>query len=236
MLLQGWPKPRAMRAFFEIAATLIARTAVGMVAYLAMTISATRLGALPTAVHQIAMQTFWFLSFLPEPLSMAAQSLLARDAQRPAAAAAWAHLLLRSGALLGVALAGVVAAAFTHGSWAFTADAALRGMVAELAPLGALCMCICGAMMMLDGISIGAGDYHHLPPSIGFGLAATLATLEAGRRAGAGLHSVWWALVAFYASRLAGHGLHFWRTRRSSVFAGGSGVPGKAQEQAAAAA
>ena len=41
------------------------------------------------------MQTFWFLSYFPEPLSLAAQTLLARDRTRPAQAAQWAWLLLR---------------------------------------------------------------------------------------------------------------------------------------------
>lgn len=43
--------------------------------------------------------------------------------------------------------------------------------------------------------------------------------LAVGRRAGWGLGATWWALVAFYVTRLAGHSLHFWRTG-GGVFAG----------------
>jgi Na+-driven multidrug efflux pump len=213
---------------FSVAATLIARTAVGMAAYMAMTAAATRLGPLPTAAHQIAMQTFWFLSFFPEPLSMAAQSLLPRDAAaadddaaRPAAAAARARLLQAAGAGLGAALAGVVALVFARGAWVFTSDPAVAAAVAALAPLGALCMALCGPLVALDGIAIGSGDYAHLPPAIGAGLLGVLGVLGAGRARGAGLEGVWWALAAFYALRLMGHGAHFWRARRRSVFAGG---------------
>lgn len=42
------------------------------------------------------MQTFWFLAYFPEPLSLAAQTLLARDKGQPTQAAYWAWLLLRS--------------------------------------------------------------------------------------------------------------------------------------------
>ncbi len=40
-----------------------------------------------------------------------------------------------------------------------------------------------------------------------------------GRQAGWGLGATWWALVAFYVTRLAGHSLHYWRTG-GGVFAG----------------
>ena len=48
----------------------------------------------------LPLQTFWFLSYFPEPLSLTAQSLLARDRANPARAAHWARLLLRCALLL----------------------------------------------------------------------------------------------------------------------------------------
>lgn len=51
-------------------------------------------GCLP-ACPPAPSQTFWFLSYFPEPLSLTAQSLLARDRGHPERAAHWAWLLLR---------------------------------------------------------------------------------------------------------------------------------------------
>jgi Na+-driven multidrug efflux pump len=52
----GAPTAAAARRVAELAAALVARTAVGVAAYAAMTIAATRLGPGPAAAHQVAMQ------------------------------------------------------------------------------------------------------------------------------------------------------------------------------------
>lgn len=49
--------------------------------------------------------------------------------------------------------------------------------------------------------------------------ASALPSAAVGRQAGWGLGATWWALVAFYITRLTGHALHFWRTG-GGVFAG----------------
>ena len=87
------------------------------------------------------------------------------------------------------------------------------------------CLLRCPAvMMMFDGISVGAGDYGHLPLATGAGLLATLGALSAGRRYGLGLSGVWLGLIGFYATRLAGHLVHFGASWRTNVFSGrGSG-------------
>lgn len=48
---------------------------------------------------------------------------------------------------------------------------------------------------------------RHLPASTLAGLLSTLGVLWGGARLGLGLEAVWWALVAFYSSRLA---VHLW--------------------------
>ena len=53
-------------------------------------------------------QVFWCLSYVMEPFSLAAQSLLARDRYCRQRAAAWARLLLKAGSGLGVVLAGAL--------------------------------------------------------------------------------------------------------------------------------
>lgn len=76
----------------------------------------------------------------------------------------------RSGAALGLALAGAVWAVFTRGSWLFTADAAVQAAVAQLAPVGMLCISVCsGAAQMCRATrprpAAAAMHACHLPPS-----------------------------------------------------------------------
>ena len=141
--------------FATVGSTLIARTAVGMAAYFSMTAAATSLGMVAAAAHQVAMQIFWFISFLPEPLSMAAQTLVAKEAGDPKAASGWARLLVASGTGFGVFLALIAAVALLCASPIFTPDIVVQQIVQSLAPYAALAMGICGLMMMFDGISIG---------------------------------------------------------------------------------
>ena len=216
----GLPKMASLRPFLDVGATLISRTAAGMIAYFAMAVAATRLGTSLVAAHQIAMQIFWFLSFFPEPLSMAAQSLIAKERGSSAAAKTWAWLLLRCSFLSGVLLTGAVAAALYFGAGLFTTDLVVQEAVRSLVPHGAAAMAICTVMMAFDGISIGAGSFSHLPVAVGLGMAAVLCVLWGGD---GGLSRVWVALVAFYGTRLVGHLLYYIAFWEDSVFGGGGG-------------
>lgn len=116
----------------------------------------------------------------------------------------------------------MLAGIFTRGTWIFTQDATVQHTIAGLTPVGVLATIICSCMMMFDGISIGSGDYQHLPLGNAVGLLLTLGVLWASRRWGLGLPGVWWALVTFYATRLLVHLVHYAARGRSSVFWGGS--------------
>ena len=212
------PQLSSLKPFLNVAITLIARTAVGMVAYFAMAVAATRLGTTGAATHQVAMQIFWFISFFPEPLSMAAQSLIAKERYSPHAAKSWAWLLVTQGLVFGLILAAVVAAALYLGPGMFTTDAAVRAGVQSLAPLGALAMAVCGVMMMFDGVSIGSGQFRHLPVSVALGMVAVLSVLCFGMQGGGSLAAVWYSLIAFYATRLGVHVIYYAITWKSSVF------------------
>ena len=57
-------------------------------------------------------------------------------------------------------------------------------------------------------------------------LPALLSCAAVGRSQGWGLASVWWALVAFYTTRLAGHLLRYWSLGGGVFAGGGSGAEG----------
>jgi Na+-driven multidrug efflux pump len=167
------------------------------------------------------MQIFWCMSFLLEPLSLAAQSLIAQDSRRADRAQRWSWTVLGSGLVLGTMVTGCLAALYLNMSWVFTSDAVVQQGMGGLVAVACLAMLLCAPMMMLDGISVGSADFKHIPASVLVGSAATLCTLYLAQQNQMGLAGVWWALNAFYASRLAGHLLHYWRIWPRSVFRAG---------------
>ena len=215
---QGMYVKKTLRTYARVAGTLVTRTAVGMIAYFAMAFAANCLGPAGAAAHQIALQIFWFLSFFPEPLSMAAQTLIAKERSHPKAARAWARLLVCTGFGLGMFLAAVLALAFLSGPVLFTTDVVVQDLVRSLTPYGSISMMVCGVMMMFDGVSIGADSFRHLPASVGVAMVVTVGTLWLGYQYGTGLRGVWLALIAFYAMRLCGHLVFYASTRRNNVF------------------
>jgi hypothetical protein len=81
---------------------------------------------------QVALQLFWLLSFCPEPLSMSAQSLIARDSADRQRITIMCWLLLRLAGFLSIGLAALVATCFLFGSYLFTVDDEIIAGVHEL--------------------------------------------------------------------------------------------------------
>lgn len=203
-------KGTEMKTFGTVGGALIARTAAGMAAYFAMATSAMGMGIFAAAAHQVAMQMFWFISYFPEPLSMAAQTLIARDhTKHPVAARQWAWRLVSTGSLVGMALSVVTVATLTWGTCLFSPDIAIQQTVQSLASLGGLAIALCSILMMFDGISIGSGALAHLPIGVAAGLVVVLGILYSNFSFAEGLKGVWWALNGFYATRLLIHLLYY---------------------------
>jgi hypothetical protein len=62
----------------------------------------------PDACWQVSLQLFWFFSYFPEPLSITAQSLIARDMRQPARVQRLAKMLIGIGLVAGTSLALIV--------------------------------------------------------------------------------------------------------------------------------
>lgn len=155
---------------------------------------------------------------VPEPLSMAAQSLVARDSTDPSRVRRLTRLLLKLGLVTGITLAAVIALIMTKLPWLFTSD---KSVAADLGQLVVQAMCstlLCSVVMMFDGISIGSNDFRHLPQTNLFGWIVTVVVLLVGRRFNGGLGSVWWSLSLFFVTRLAWHVLHIYRHWATSAF------------------
>jgi hypothetical protein len=87
--------------------------------------AAMDVAALPiqlSELMQVALQLFWLLSFFPEPLSMTAQSLIARDATDRQQVISTCWLLVKMAGFMSIGLAALVATCFLFGSYLFTPD------------------------------------------------------------------------------------------------------------------
>jgi hypothetical protein len=93
---------------------------------------------------QIALQMFWLLSFVPEPLSMAAQSLIARDSTDSLRVRKMTWLLVHIASFMSIVLAGIVAGGFYYGAKMFSPDPdivdGVRSLVLPVRTLPATCV------------------------------------------------------------------------------------------------
>jgi len=217
----GIPSVRALRPFLTVGGTLFSRTMLQMMAYSAISYSAMALGTLATAAHQVALQVFWFLSYFPEPLSITAQSLIARDLQQPQRVRRLARSLLKVGAVMGLMLGAAGVAVYAGAPRLFTNDPAVIAMLRNLTAQVFTAELLCAMVMVCDGVSIGSGDFKHLPR---VGVAATttvVAMLWGCTRMGLGLGGVWCGMSLFFAIRLAMHAVHIYRNWKTSVLGAG---------------
>lgn len=101
----GLPTAADLQPFWDIATAVVSRNILIMTAYTLMTKTASSMGVIPLATHQIALTVFWLISVAVEPINMAAQTLIARDISLPHLLRPLAFSLLRVGATMGLILA-----------------------------------------------------------------------------------------------------------------------------------
>ena len=149
---------------------------------------------------------------------MAAQSLVARDCTDPLRVKRLTRLLLKMGFVVGLVLAMVVAMIMIRLPWLFTADKAVASDIGQLVSQAMCSTLLCSVVMMFDGISIGSGDFQHLPQTNLLGWLMTSTSLIIGKRMHGGLGAVWWCLSLFFITRLTWHVVHISRHWNTSAF------------------
>ena len=201
--------------------------------YAAITASASALGVLPGATHKVAMETFWILSFLTEPVFTACNALIPRELH----AGRWGSARKLRGALvalsvaLGVALSG---AAFAMTRTAVYSDdplvtAALMTLTTPLSVALGLSAIAYG----VEGTIIGCGEVGYLGRTHARDFLLVLALLKAHQVfpaiAGSGLAGIWWVLAFFQGLRICQHWFHlamtrpFWEVQEVEEGGGGEG-------------
>ncbi|GMH35693.1 hypothetical protein BSKO_03561 [Bryopsis sp. KO-2023] len=214
----GMPTMEVLKPMLELGRVLLARTGVTMAGYTALTSAATLLGTLAVAAHQVTLQVFWLLTYFPEPFSLTAQTLIARDISNRKRVVGMSRLLLKMGAITGAVLAITFVGILLGLPKLFSSDVAVIATFQRLIPQATICLCFCALSLMFEGISIGAGETEHLPMTLGVSSFAMIGWVYVSQLMGHGLGSVWWGLVAFFSLRVVGHLVQIQRTWKTSPF------------------
>jgi hypothetical protein len=180
--------------------------------YAILTASASALGVIPGATHKVALEIFWLLSFLTEPIFTACNALLPRELAKGniSTARRLRDALVCCAVALGVALA--------CGGWTLanlgvfsddpSVSTALRSLAAPLAASLGLAATAYG----VEGTIIGCGQVGYLGRTHCrdfFVVAFLLRAREMFPGAsGAGLAGTWWVLAGFQGLRICQHWLH----------------------------
>ncbi len=196
IISDGWP--------------MMLRSTALLFALTATTFAATRLGTAEVAAHQIALQTWLFMSFVLDSLAVAAMAMIGADigAGRRLAARETSNRLLALGFMAGTALAVGLALIEPFLAQVFSAEplveeflGSIVWFVIALQPLTAL-------VYVWDGIGIGTSAFRFMAVSMVVGAGLTVAALFA---IGGSLVGVWAALTVLVLSRLVAFvGWHRW--------------------------
>lgn len=185
------------------------RTIALQAALIITTAIAARQGNAAIAAHQVAFRIWGLLAFALDAIAIAGQAITGRTLGAGdvigtrRATRRMVEWGIGSGVLLGLLV--IAARPFVPGM--FDADPVVAGELLDLLwVIGAL-QVVAGAVFVLDGVLIGAGDQRYLAWA---GLWTTLAYLPAALAvvaAGGGLVTLWMALGVWMVARLITLGL-----------------------------
>jgi len=217
---KGLPTYASMKPIIDMGRVLVTRSLVIMITYCGMTSVATSSGTITLAAHQVALQFFWFLSFVPEPLSLTAQSLIARDKNNGGKIRELSRVLMKFGALSGAGLSVVFGITLAFLARCFTSDQMVIAAFQKVIPHGMVALFLCCTSSMFDGVCIGMNQLKHISGIVYASTAATMGYLWASQKLSMGLSGIWVAMIIFFASRNLLHVAHLAKNWRLSPYGG----------------
>jgi MATE family multidrug resistance protein len=187
ILGEGWPMMlRSMALLFALTAT---------------TFAATQLGTPEVAAHQIALQTWLFMSFVLDSLAVAAMAMIGSEmgADHRRAARDIANRLLALGFMMGTVLAVALALVRPFLAPLFSAEPVVEELLASIVWFVIVLQPLTALVYVWDGIGIGTSAFRFMAASMVISAALTVAVLFA---IGGTLVGVWIALTVLVLSRL----------------------------------
>ncbi|WP_377270389.1 MATE family efflux transporter [Peterkaempfera sp. SMS 1(5)a] len=206
------PDRAGIRACARAGGPLLVRTVSLRAILLIATAVAARLGDAEVAAHQVAMTLWNFLAFALDAIAIAGQAIIGRylGAGDVVGARAATRRMVQWGIGSGVVLGLLLVVARPLYVPLFTPDAAVQDRLAAVLLISAVTQPLCGAVFVLDGVLIGAGDGRYLAWAMLVTLAVFAPVALLVPALGGGLVALWWAIALSMAVRLASLG---WRTR-----------------------
>ncbi len=192
----GWPMMlRSMALLFALTAT---------------TFAATRIGTAEVAAHQIALQTWLFMSFVLDSLAVAAMAMIGSDigVGNRIAAREIANRLLALGFIAGSVLAIGLGLLEPFVAGVFAAQPVVEDFLGSIVWFVIVLQPLTALVYVWDGIGIGMSAFRFMAVSMVMGAALTVAVLLV---IGSTLIGVWTALTVLVLSRLVAFaGWHRW--------------------------
>ena len=196
----------SMRPLMSAGGALIVRT-VALIGVLTVTTAvAARLGTVPLAAHQVAVNVWVFFALVVDALAIAGQSLVGKalGAADRVEARAIANRLLWFGLLFGLALGiGIWALRTTIPGWLTDEPDVIRAVVSVM-PFVAVMQPLNALVFVWDGVAIGAAEFRFLAMLMVVAAAAAGLGLGVLAVVGGSLVGLWWVIVWWMFARAAG--------------------------------
>jgi putative MATE family efflux protein len=205
------PDVTQLRAAGAVGAYLIVRTGSLLLAFTAATSIASRIGDVQIAAHQVAFQLWMLLALCLDAIAIAGQAIVGRalGANDAALTRATSRRMLQFGVVAGAGLGLLVLLLDPVLALAFTRDAAVRNELRPVLVAVALMQPLGGAVFVLDGILIGAGDVRYLALAMAGATLCFVPCAVLVLTTGAGLIALWSSLFVFMFARLYGMGRRY---------------------------
>lgn len=205
------PDVGQLRAAGTVGAYLTVRTGTLLLAFTAATAIASRIGDAQVAAHQIAFQLWLLLALCLDALAIAGQAIVGRalGAGDAALTRATSRRMLQWGVAVGVVLGVIVLIADPLLAIVFTRDTSVRNELRPVLVAVALMQPLGGAVFVLDGILIGAGDVRYLALAMAFATLCFIPCALLVLTTSSGLIALWAALFVFMFARLYGMGRRY---------------------------
>lgn len=193
------PDPATLGRLSVIGRDLFIRTAALRATFLVSTAVAARIGVVDVAAHQITFEIWSFLALVLDAVAIAGQALTGRylGASDVASARAAGRRMLWFGVWAGGLLGALVLALRPVLPGVFTDDPLVEELVAFLLVFVAVTQPMNGAVFVLDGLLIGAGDMRFLAWAMVLALAVFTPCAWLVLEEGAGIGWLWAALALF---------------------------------------
>lgn len=197
--------PTQLAPFLRAGGAVLARTMLLLGTKTLASATATRLGPVPIASHQVLSQLWLLSSLIIDSLAVSGQTLVAVELAAGDAAGARriADRLMQFGVGLGLLLVVVYSLGAPLLPALFTDDEAVTAEVTRLLPLAVGMLPVNAVVYVLDGVLVGASDFKFLAGAMVLSAACAVGVLLQVEPSGLGLTGVWASLGALMALRLA---------------------------------